>query len=1033
VPNGIFRLFAAAAVAVGFVDAALAQQAAVETVVVTGTRIPRPETDLPNPVATIDSSQIENSGITKLTDLLTRIPALTGSLGDYQTTGYNTPVSADGASLGGLNLLDLRNLGYVRTLVLIDGHRTVGEATGSSAVDIDSIPVTLVDRIEVVTGGSSAVYGADGVSGVVNFVMKHDLEGIQAKAQYGTSQDGGGEKSIGALAVGHNFDDGKGNITLAVEAQRQTNLFFTRRDFTSVGGESFLVPNPENEDGSNPDLPANIFSNDVQFIYSAPTGAIDIAMFDPASGKYKFDGVPDHLGNGGVFNTGIDLGNGSALHSSGMPYANDLQGDFQPTENRRIAQLMGDYEFSNFFKLSAEFKYAHVDTKSLNIAPFDDDIMITKDNAFLPPAIAAMIAQRNSGVAALSEDYLSMRESELVQRDTYRFVGDASGDLPAPSFLDKFRYDLSYVYGRTDIDDTDLNNRNTDRFAAALDSVIDPKTGKPTCRSNLDPNATPPTLDQYANFYGPPGTANYFSDTSSLFPASMFGLTFTPGPNSGCVPFNPFDPNFNNRASINWMTQDTHVKGAVTEEVLSGFVTADIPQFREWGFAKPVSIVAGGEYRKETSWSTPEAITEVPGLFWYGGTLPVAGSFDVTEAFGELSAPILADMTFAKELTFDAAGRLSDYSTAGTSESWKLGLVYSPISGFKVRGTDAVAVRAPNIGELFAPRQALFSFVDDPCDANFIHNGTQFRLANCQAIEDALLGPGHYTAGVTHVQTDQTTPTDVSGNPLLTPETARTLTAGFVLQPDFLPGFVATADWYRVKIARAIEAPSGQSVANECVDLSTIDNPFCAETTRAAAGRFPGSINLINSKQINVAEFSTQGIDFTIDYHADLNDWFDAPYGALDFHVIGNHLDSINTTPLPGEAPVKSANLIFGSADNLSPTPYWTFDFDVVWRMAPWTVDYNVNWYNGLLVTPDRQTLHSEPNYVEHKFLHLDPRNVHSIQVAYDVTDNLNVYAGVQNLWYQKPTIGQNGYPVDPIGRFFYFGVRVNFDKIPDL
>ena len=135
---------------------------------------------------------------------------------------------------------------------------------------------------------------------------------------------------------------------------------------------------------------------------------------------------------------------------------------------------------------------------------------------------------------------------------------------------------------------------------------------------------------------------------------------------------------------------------------------------------------------------------------------------------------------------------------------------------------------------------------------------------------------------------------------------------------------------------------------------------------------------------------------------------------------------------MPGEAPVKSANTIYGGADQLTPTPYWTFDFDLTWHLAPWTVDYNVDWYDGVLIT-DRQTVKSEPNYVDHKYLHLDPRNVHSIQVAYDVTDNLNVYGGVQNLWYQKPTIGQNGYPVDPMGRFFYVGVRVNLDKMPTL
>jgi outer membrane receptor protein involved in Fe transport len=1024
------RLLAGSALALIFAGESAAQNAAVETVVVTGTRIPRPETDLPNPVATVGSEQIENSGLTNLSDVLQRIPALTGSLGDYQTAGYNTPAAADGSSLGGLNLLDLRNLGYVRTLVLVDGHRMVSESTGSSAVDVASIPITLIDRVEVVTGGSSAVYGADGVSGVVNFVMKHDLDGVYARAQYGTSEDGGGSKDLGALAVGHNFDDDKGNVTLAIEAGHQSHLFFTQRDFTSVGGEAFFVPNPANPDGSIPNLPANIPTRDVQFIYSAPTGAIDIQLPRP-NGKVKFDGFPDHLGNGGDFIPGIDIGNGSAIGSSGMPYANDLQGDFQPTENRRIVQFMANYQFSPWLRLYGEFKYSHVDTQSLNIAPFDDDIMITAQNPFLPPALASLIAASPLGEAALSEDYLAMRESERVQRDTYRGVADASGELPSPGFLQNFRYDVSYVNGSTDIDDVNLRNRNIDRFAAALDSVIDPATGKPTCRSNLDPSATPPTLNDYANFYGK--DANYFSDTSSLFSASDFGLTFTPGPNSGCVPFNPFDPHFNNAASIAWMTQNTHTRGNVSEEVLSGFVSADVQQFQDWGFAKPLSVVMGGEYRTESSRSTPDAITEVPGLYWFGGTLPVSGSFHVLEAFGEMSLPILSDRPFAKELTFDAAGRLSKYSTAGTNQSWKLGLVYSPIEGLKFRGTDAVAVRAPNIGELFAPKQNLFSFINDPCDFHFIGQGTSFRAANCQAIEDAVLGPGKYVAGETSTQTDQTTPTSVSGNPLLAPETARTLTFGIVLQPTFIPNFVATVDWYRVKIFDAIQAPSGQSVANECVDLSTINNPFCTNVQRTPTGRFPGSISLVNTTQINVAVYSTQGIDFTADYHLDLEDWFNEKFGTLDFHLIGNHLDTLKTTPLPGEQPVKSENLLYGGADALTPTPYWSFNLDTVWHLAPWTVDYNVDWYNGVLISPDRQTVKAEPNYVLHKYLHTDARNFHSVQVAYDASDSVQLYAGVQNLWYQKPSLGQNGYPVNPLGRFFYGGIRVNMDRIPGL
>ena len=221
-----------------------AQEAGVETVVVTGSRIHRPEADQPNPVVSVSAADIENSGTTNLTDYLKRIPALTGSLTDFSTSGYNTPSSTDGSSLGGLNLLSLRNLGYARTLVLVDGKRTVGQATGSTAVDINSIPMSLLDRVEVVTGGSSAVYGADGVSGVVNFVMKHNFEGVRARAQVGTSQDGGGSKYTGSIAAGHNFDDDKGNVSFAYEWSHQDSLYYTQRSFTKVGGYTDFVSNP---------------------------------------------------------------------------------------------------------------------------------------------------------------------------------------------------------------------------------------------------------------------------------------------------------------------------------------------------------------------------------------------------------------------------------------------------------------------------------------------------------------------------------------------------------------------------------------------------------------------------------------------------------------------------------------------------------------------------------------------------------------------------------------------------------------------
>ena len=991
---------------------ALAQEQPPETVVVTGTRIPRPAYDLPNPVATVNADEIQHSGTTNLTDYLKRIPALTGSLGDFATSGYNTPAANDLSSLGGLNLLDLRNLGYVRTLVLIDNHRTVSESTGSAAVDIDSIPISLVDRVDVSTGGASAVYGADGVSGVVNFVMKHDLDGIHAKVQFGTASEGGGSKMTESLAAGYNFDDDKGNISLAYENANQDRLYFTQRGFTSVGGFTAFVPNPLNVHDKKHLIPDFIPTNDAQFIFSAPDGAITTDL-DKDTNKGKF---PNFLGDGDPFDLGTYVGGGVSIGSSGMPFANDLQGDFQPDAIRHIAQLSGTYKFSRWFRLESSFQYAGVDTTSTSFPTFDDSVALLPDNAYISPVVAAAIMANGKDEGILREDYLELRNAEEVKRNTYRASFDAAGDVPQPSFLDKLRYDTSFVYGQTDVDDINLHNRIEDRFFAALDSVIDPATGKPTCRSNLDPSATPPDLHKVIHGFF------QFTDTDNLNPAD-FPFTFEPGPDSGCVPFNPFDPHFNNAASIAWMTTNTHTKGVITQSVFNGFFSADVPFVQKLGTAEPLSLVVGGEYRKETSESNPDAL-EADGLVWIGGQSPVRGGFDVGEEFAEASLPILKDQPFAKELSVEGAVRQSDYSTAGNSTSWKFGGVYSPIDGLKLRATDAVAVRAPNIGELFAPLEHGFAFVNDPCDTLYNHQGTSFRIPNCEAIFAQLGLP--YNPDNANLQTDQSTPNIIGGNTHLSPETARTLTAGAVIQPAALPGFALSVDWYRVNIANAIEAPSAQSVANECVDLSTIANPFCAATQRTTTGNFKGSISLVTAQEINVASFATDGVDVDLTYHLDTKDIVKKNLGSFDFHLIGSWLDALSTVPLPGEAAVESANTFDGGVDG-SPAPRAQANFDIVWQLAPITIDYNFDWYNGVGAV-DRQTVISEPDVYAKQYLHLPPRFVQSMQIDYDVAEGWDVYVGADNLFNQKPSIGENGLPAEPLGRFIYMGVKADLD-----
>ncbi len=1007
-----FRIAMLAGASVAAATSIAVGQDATETVIVTGSRIPRPEIALPNPVTSIDSAAIQGSGRVNITDYLKRIPALSGSLGDNELNGFGTPSQDDGTSLAGLNLLDLRNLGAKRTLVLIDGQRQVASATGSAVVDTATIPITLIDRVDVVTGGASAIYGADGVSGAVNFIMRHDLEGVSSRFQGGTSQDGGGSKYLAAISYGHNFDDGKGNVTVTFEGAYQDRLFFTQRDFTKVGGATFFIPNPNNL-GNDPALgPQFVPTTNAQFIFSAPTGALDTNL----------DGFPDFLGNGNVYNPGINLDGVRATGSSGQPFANVLEGDFQPTQRRVIAEGDAHYDFNDYFHVSGSFKYAMVDSKSFGSPPFDDFVMINPDNAFLPTNVADAIANNGLGQGVLSEDYLALRRAEETKRNLYRFNLNATGDIPFdPTIIDNLKYNFAYVYGQTDIDDVDVGNRVEDRFFAAMDSVNGPNG--PTCRSNINPGAVPPDLT--AIFPG----FTQFTDTD-FYDSSQFPTTFTPGPNSGCIAFNPFTPGANQKKAIAWFSANTDTRGVLTQNVLSGYFSGDFDQFKHWGFAGPLSLVVGGEYRKETSSSTPDQLVQND-LVFDSGTLPVAGRFDVEEFFAEANLPIILDEPFAKEVSVSGAVRQSHYSTAGDATSWNVGGIWQPIDSLRFRATEAYAVRAPNVGELFAPQQRLFAGVNDPCDSTEVNAGTSFRPANCAAIFQQLGLP--YNPATAQLSTGATIPDLVGGNLGLKPESARTFTAGVVITPPDT-NFVFTADWYNVAITNAIVAPSPQDVANECVDLSTINNPFCGAITRftSPTSQFPGAISGVESTEINVASYVTAGLDISATYQAATQDWFGDDYGTVTFHLVGNYLDKLTTTPLPGQAPIESSGTVAGGLDGL-PTPKWSGNFDILWNIEKWTFNWNIEASASTLNEGNRTTLLADPTRYAPTFKTVPGVFTHDIQGNYEIKPGWNVYGGINNLLYQKPAIGFQLTPVDPIGRFFYAGIRIDAAKLDDL
>ena len=285
------------------------------TIVVTGTRIRRPELDFPNPITAVTSKEIQQSGRTNLTDYLTKIPALNGSTTSNATAGSNPDYGNSG-----LNELDLRHLGTQRTLVLVDGRRHVASEEGTAAVDINAIPTDLVERVDVLTGGASAIYGADGVSGVVNFVLKHDFEGFSARGQTGISQRGDAANRFLALTAGTNFSDNKGNFAVAYEYSKDARLPDDSRKYLRAPFAYSFAQNP-NDPNDNPHIPDQLPFRDLRYADSSRRGAVDVNPFYDDDGNLV--SIPDFTGDGGVYDRGRLLPNsgGYTVGGSSTPVA----------------------------------------------------------------------------------------------------------------------------------------------------------------------------------------------------------------------------------------------------------------------------------------------------------------------------------------------------------------------------------------------------------------------------------------------------------------------------------------------------------------------------------------------------------------------------------------------------------------------------------------------------------------------------------------------------------------------------------------
>jgi outer membrane receptor protein involved in Fe transport len=991
-------------------DAPAQEQATeVEEIVVTGSRIRVQDYVAPNPVVSVTAESIQNSGQTNLTDFLTELPALAQSLTLQEGADTTTPGAA------GLNLLDLRGLGTNRTLVLVNGRRHVASSPGTASVDINAIPVALIERTEVLTGGASAVYGADGVSGVVNFILKDDFEGVDMRAQYGNSEAGGGENIFASLLIGENFAGGRGNITFGLEYNKDDALKFFDRDFTRTGNRFIFVNNPDDPEtfggAQTPDIPDLILANNARYIDTTRGGSI----YTNFANATTLSGV-SFLGDGSPFIDGESAGGFIALGGSGTPL-DDFNDDLLPGLERGTVSFTARYDLTDNLRLFGEAKYTQSQTEFFAQPSYVYGLFTSLDNPFIPAAARADALAPGGlgtiegydgflpgpGVLVARDNFDLGTQGYDITRETLRGVIGLEGDL-----TDNISFEASYVYGRADEETVTSNVLINDRFFAATDVIL--SGGQPVCRSNIDPTAIP-VGDVFGQF---------------AFPDEAFGATFTPGANSGCRPINLFGEGVNDQAAIDWIT-GTYVDDATIEQhVVNAFISGDTTGFFSLP-AGPIGFVLGGEYRKESSDARPSAIQlladdlEYP-LTGVGRASRTQGEFDVSEVFAEVSVPIVRDLPFAQAVDLSAAYRYSDYSTSGGSDTWNVNGRWEIDDTVAFRGTVARAVRAPNIVNLFQGRQQTFGSFADPCSAENLTEGEnpELRLQNCTA-DLAAFG---LDAGDFINNSSEAVGGFIQGNPLLVPEEANTWTFGFVLTPVAIPGLSLSLDYYNIEIEDAIQSYTAQRIVDNCYDLPR-PNQFCDLIERGTVGGNAGRITSFQQSPVNVSSYATSGWDLNVNYRLDpANFGIERDIGTFNFALIANALDELTFTEDETADPTYS--------QGLADAPEYTATFDVTWNWRDWSANYGFSWF-AETYRQSRVSRVNNPDAYEPQYRKFPAREVHDFRIAYDVNDGVGLYAGVNNFTDEQPAPGSEGYPVSALGRYFYVGATARLSSLGSL
>ncbi len=1008
-----------------------AQNGPIEEVVVTGSRIARPNLESPVPVTTVTADEIFDTGNTSVGDLLNDLPALRSTFSQSNSSRF--------LGTAGLNLLDLRGLGTQRTLVLVNGRRHVASDILNNAVspDTNTFPSDLIERVDVVTGGNSAVYGSDAIAGVVNFVLKKDFQGLQFRGQGGQSFEQDAGNYYGSVLAGTNFWDDKGNIAANFEYAKQNPLFASDRSNYSHQG-LFVVTDsdPTGTTNGSDGIPDRNYYSDVRAVTFSNGGSIVLNPVQPMGGPAF---TPCGTGTNGtpyscpyIFQpdgslaaeTGTRIGFGPNGNFNGGNGSNNREYKLLgilPDLERYAFNVFGNMQISDSFAPYLEAKYVQTNSLSYGSPAFFQGSTIDADrerprfdNPFLTDADRAQInaARVAVGLAPLTgaQKFILFKNlsdlggrQEEATRKTTRIVLGVGGDMGS----DTWKYDVSVNWGQFREDTKVLGNLDLQRFALAMDAAQGPNGI--VCRSQIDPAAA------YA-----------YDDTIAL------GVQRLPTDIAQCVPMNPFGEHNISQAARDYVLQNTTSIGKIDEFVANASITGDSSKW----FSLPagaIGVAFGVEYREESVYFKADDLVS-SGLTFYNA-LPLLDppKEKVSEVFTEFRVPLLKDKPGAQDLTLDLAGRYADYNGAtGGVFAYNGGIEYAPVEGLRFRAGLARAVRAPSLVDLYSEQSQNFATINDPCSVQNIGGGSSTRAANCLA------------AGIpaSYNHTYAATPEILSGgNPDLKEETSDSLTVGLVLQPTFLPGFTFSADYYDIKIDDVITAPTAQQIMDACYDAADLNNQFCGLFQRWGAAGGPNydptqaltdpeaPYALVNGTLqqtlLNYASSRARGIDFEVGYTGSISD-----YGKLGTRVVYTRVIQRDDFLDPAH-PNDADQVLFELGD-----PQDAFNWSTDFSTSKFKFGYQMRYIGHMVINAAENVFSVDGNppqnadYASKKWY---PAVIyHDIRAAYDITEKVNAYLGIDNLSDRVPPLGLTGAGegsgmYDVRGRYWYAGVKMTF------